>query len=290
MENSLYNTNFYQVSRTLLSIGLLFTFFFTDFNCLFITKTNGEHFNALINSNILLSNLNLFSLLNYHPIVSKIVSLLILVFVISGYLPQISGILHFWLTFSFLFASTLIDGGDQIHSNLSLMLLPICIGDNRFNAWKTSNIEQITLKKSNFFLFLIALQMSIVYFHASVGKFNVIEWSNGTAMYYWLNHTLFGYPKYLKDINVLFNNTFFTTISTYLVLIFELVLAGSIFMERTKRKFLFPFAIGFHLFISLLLGISSFFYSMAGGLVLFLLPVQNVKFDLVKKIFYKNKL
>lgn len=273
-----------QVARATLALGLLLTLVFTDFNHMIIQKINGEYVNPLLNNTFLYHKYNLYYLFDYDPFFCKFVSIIIIFFVISGLLPQISSILHFWLAVSFMLSSSLIDGGDQIHSNLSLLLIPICLCDHRINMWKSThkkvNIYRIFV--GNIFLFLISLQMSAIYFHASIGKYEVLEWANGTAIYYWINHTLFGLPEYLEFINYFASKSWFTVTLTYLILVIEIVFAGAIFMERRKRKLIFPIAVLFHFSIIFIFGISSFFFSMLGGLILYMLPI-NINFISLKK-------
>jgi antimicrobial peptide system SdpB family protein len=278
-------TNVLQIARTVLALGLLLTLVFTDFNHIIIQKINGEFVNPLLNETFLYYKFNLYYLFGYDPFLYKFFSIAIIIFVFSGFLPQISSILHFWLAVSFMLSSSLLDGGDQIHSNLSLLLIPICLCDPRINMWKSTqhNVNIYRIFIGNIFLFLISLQMSAIYFHASVGKYDVLEWANGTAIYYWINHTIFGLPEYLEFINYFASKSWFTVSLTYLTLAIEIVFAGAIFMDRSKRKIIFPIAVIFHISIIFIFGIASFFFSMLAGLILYMLPVSK-NFISTKKI------
>jgi antimicrobial peptide system SdpB family protein len=115
--------------------------------------------------------------------------------------------------------------------------------DNRKNHWmKNENDSNHSLFNLIPLLFvqIIRLQMAVIYFHSSVGKFNVTEWGNGTAVYYWLNHSVFGMPLYLQHvINFFLSNNYIVLIITYGVIIFELILFLSLTMNFEKRKYLF---------------------------------------------------
>lgn len=270
--------NTIQLARSVIAFGLILTLLFNDFNQLVIKKIDGSYVNPLLSDEFVFYKFNLYNLLDFHPLLCKFVSIIILVFVISGYLPQVSSILHFWVAASFLFSSSAIDGGDQIHANISFLLVPFCLSFKDVNIWALPSSclgNNSTVPKV--FLFLISLQMVIIYFHASVGKYSVIEWYNGTAVFYWFNHTLFGIPNYLNAINIIFKSSLLTTLITYFAMIFEIILAGAIFMDKNKRKYLFPFAVFFHLSIIIVFGIFSFFFSMLGGLIIYLLPNKILK-------------
>lgn len=262
-----------QLARSVIAVGLILTLLLNDFNQLVITKVDGSFVNPLLSEGFIFFKFNLYNILDFHPLLCKVVSIIILLFVISGYFPQISSILHFWVASSFLFSSSAIDGGDQIHANISLLLMPICLSFKSVKIWKLPiswlGNNSIVPKV---FIFLISLQMAIIYFHASVGKYSVIEWYNGTAVFYWFNHTLFGIPDYLNPINIVFSSPLLTTLITYSAMILEIILAGAIFMDKSKRKILFPFAVFFHFSIIMVFGIFSFFFSMLGGLIIYLLP------------------
>jgi hypothetical protein len=99
-------SNVLQIARTVLALGLLFTLLFTDFNHIIIQKVNGEFVNPLLNETFLYYKFNLYYLFDYDPFFCKFISIIIIIFVISGLLPQILSILHFWLAVSFMLSSS----------------------------------------------------------------------------------------------------------------------------------------------------------------------------------------
>ena len=98
-------------------------------------------------------------------------------------------------------SGVIIEGGDQIASILTLLLIPICLTDNRINHWylpkKTKSNSYLKLISYSSF-FVISLQIAVIYFHAFTAKLFVPEWLNGTATYYWFTHQIFGVPEYLR--------------------------------------------------------------------------------------------
>lgn len=124
--------------------------------------------------------------------------------------------------------------------------------------------------------------MAVIYFHAAVGKFAHSEWANGTALYYWLNHSFFGMPEYLSFTNTLLSNSYFIILATFGVLIIEILLFLAIFSNSKYKIFMFYIAIPFHLLIIFYMGIFSFFFFILGGLILYLYPTHK-NFELCQR-------
>lgn len=266
------------ISRSLIALGTMLTLIFNSHSVIIQRGVGGKTFNPLLNHDEKLNQLNFFLLFgveNYN--IAKILAILILALVISGFLIKISAILHWWVSISFFYSSSVIDGGDQIAIIITFLLLPLCLTDNRKNHWETIKpYFSVNNMFGLFSVFIIRLQVAIIYFHAAVGKFVVEEWANGTALYYWFNHSFFGAPdSFIPFLNLLLSIDWVVTFLTYGVLIFELLLFLALTASIKYRKTLLPFAILFHFFIIIFHGIFSFFFSIVGGLILFLLPISK---------------
>lgn len=264
-----YLTNVYGLARSILALGTLITLFFNSKEILF----SGVSFSSIPKDN-LLAKVNLFTLFGYENMQwSYAIGILILLAVISGYLPRITGILHWWVSYSLFTSAIILDGGDQLTSVLSLYLVPLTLMDGRKNHWygvANTNYYQ------NFIAFLVLLfcqiQMAVVYLLAAVEKpLKVEEWANGSAVYYWLNHNMFGAPEWsLGFINSMFNSPIILFCTNWGVIIFELLLFMAFFMrQRFKNNFILA-AILFHLSIVFIHGLVSFFFAMTAGVILFL--------------------
>lgn len=263
-------TALYGFARSIIALGLLLTLLTNKTEILFdqqIFDFNEE--NALI-------PVNLFFNLGWENIwIAEIICILILVFVVTGFYPFITGILHWWVTFSFNGASAIVDGGEQIALVLTLLLIPVTLLDNRRNHFYIPNLKIPSWKKiigNAVIKILIPLQMSILYLHAAVEKiYKVEEWRNGTAVYYFSNDPIFG-SMFLSKIS----ETILAIPITWSVIALELVLAGCFFMSYPNRKYFFYLAFLFHLMIAFNFGLISFLTSMLGGLIIYLLkPNQH---------------
>ncbi|MDR3679943.1 MAG: hypothetical protein P4L41_08250 [Flavipsychrobacter sp.] len=277
------------IVRSLLAIGTIFTL---------LTNNMG----LLINSNYLngggglsvelpLKAINLFVL--FPPVYAKLIALFILVTVISGYLPQITSVLHALVMISFCGKVIPVDGGDQVALVLSILLIPICITDERLNQWmpnkKQGNANMNIF--NNVCLFAIQMQAAFIYLESGIGKIMVNEWKEGTACYYWFSHNVSGAPDWLRNIYESITLTPYVALVSWGVIIFEILLFACLFAnENIKAKFL-VLAILFHFMIIITHGLPSFFCSMLGLLILYL-DEKNISIKVLYSVsrFFKDKL
>ncbi len=259
------------VARSSLALSLLLTLLFNTNEVLFTTGINNEVLPSLDKYPFL----NLYALIENFTTV-KVLSIIILMIVILGIYPRYTCVFHWWVTFSFFNTSLIIDGGDQINNILTLLLIPVCLTDQRRSHWsspKSDADSSFYAKTIAFFSFIIIeLQIAFLYFQASVGKFKVPEWGNGTAVYYWFRHQSYGMNDTLYPLVIsLLKNPFIIAYTTWGVLLFELFLCSCIFFKNTKiRKTAWYLGILFHFGIIVIHGLFSFFFAMLGALTLYL--------------------
>ena len=268
--NHKYWTNYLGLARTLLGFATLLTLLSNSQNTLFRFGIKDENNIKCSGTN----NFSIFCIVNNLDI-AIIVSCFILFFVIIGIYPRLTAIFHWWITYSFATSSYAVDGGDQIASILTLILIPLCLFDKRKWHWqKDLYFHSYYEKVIAFFSYLlICLQVFVIYFHAATGKFAVGEWVNGTALYYWFYNSFFGLKDNLKPFfNIILKSPILITLSTWSVLILELILAFGIFYRGRKIRFFMCFlGILFHFFIALVHGLISFFLIMSGALIIYFL-------------------
>ncbi|MEL6941887.1 MAG: sporulation-delaying protein SdpB family protein, partial [Bacteroidota bacterium] len=242
--------------------------------------------------------ISLFQLMGEHLVLAKSIGIVILLFVISGWRPRITGIFHWWITFSLAVSGITIDGGDQIASLLTFLLIPVCLADSRRSHWinqpREYNSTQKHLNLVAFISFLvIKFQVAAIYFQAAVSKMNSDEWLNGTSLYYWSKTPLFMMPDWLEPImNPLLTNAFTLSLLTWGVLAFELLLFAGLVIGKKWRIPLMIGGILFHFGIVLLYGLVSFFFAMSAALILYLRPLDRgiqLKFGFRKRGRYTQK-
>ncbi len=283
-------TNLYGLARSLLALSTLSIFVFNYPEYIFDEST----FKLVSNSSGFYSTINLFVIFGWDNLSYAIFAAsLVLICVISGYFPKITCLLQWWIAYSLHTAGTILDGGDQINSILTALIVPVVLLDNRKNHWYKSKVEISDYRKivGHFIFLLISLQMSFLYFHAAVEKiYGTEEWINGTALYYIFNGTFFGLDKPYYNFFGYFVESNFVIVMTWSVLILELYLSY-VFMSLRKRKFLaFYLAVIFHFFIAYFFGLISFGLSMTAGLMLYTLPYEWLNVSLKRLKFISMSL
>jgi antimicrobial peptide system SdpB family protein len=267
-------TNYFGLARTILALGLLSTLIFNSNEVLFTSGLRNEN---LLNG-INLNYLSIYNVFN-NIFIAKIVSIFILIICASGFYPRYLCLLHWWVTFSFCNSSYIIDGGDQIASITSFLIIPICLIDNRKNHFQVSKTQNNFYSNTiTYFSFLlIQAQTVVIYLHSGIGKFKSKEWVDGTALYYWFNNSLFGMPDYLVlPLNYFFKFPIFVTYFTWSIILIELFIAFAILQSSLKYKKIALFlGVFLHFFIVLIHGLSSFYFSMASILIISLYSKNN---------------
>lgn len=273
-------TNVYGLARSLLALSTFLTFAFTDVHVLFKPALDIDQTPICIG---FAKHTSLFCLLQDHLGFAKILTLLILVVVLSGWRPRITGILQWWICYSFVNSSLLVDGGDHVNMTLSSLLLPITLTDHRRWHWLTMEKEhpltsrvQIRRMVALLSFFLIRIQVAVIYLHAAVAKCAVTEWQNGTAVYYWLTDPQYGVPEWLQPVVFpLLRVPFIVTAITWGSVALEFALFAGLLAKKRYRIPLLWMGIIFHFGIAVMHGLISFSLSMIGALILFLRPLED---------------
>jgi antimicrobial peptide system SdpB family protein len=211
---------------------------------------------------------------------ARMVGMLVLLVVASGWRPRLTAIPHWWVTASIAHSCLVPDGGDVLSANLTLLLIPLALTDSRRFHWQASSESG---GEGSLRLFLartagisLRIQVAAVYLHAAAGKMNITEWINGTAMHYWLVHPAFGPGSGLKRFMVaVLAHPFAVLGLTWSVILLELFLFGALFMPRDWRYRLWPVAVGFHLMIFAIHGLASFSLIMVAAATLYLVPLDT---------------
>jgi antimicrobial peptide system SdpB family protein len=176
-----------------------------------------------------------------------------------------------------------------------LLILPVALTDDRRWHWQSSALPEDgkanarTLRKIVALTALVAIrvQVSIVYFHAAIGKLSVEEWINGTALYYWLTNPTFGLPDWLRVMGPILTSRWIVVI-TWSVLFLETGLFMALVMPKGARKYWLIAGILFHAGIAITMGLFSFSLAMFAALILYLRPPeQQFAFSAVTNLFQR---
>lgn len=256
------------VARTCLALGSLITLAFSGPAILFDEKSYDY-----TNFNQAFDYVNLFYYFGFaHITYYYAVCIALLVLVLSGYYPRVTGVLHWLVAFSIFRSATMLEGGDQLTMILTFLLIPLTLCDSRRNHWSSTPSRTTHYFVANVSWQLMRLQIALLYYQSGVEKiYKLDEWKNGTAIYYFFSDPVFGYSDWLGSwFHGLLLNSYIVSTLTWGTMLFEVLLFGAYFMRRRRRARLLGAALLFHFSIALVLGLVSFFFAMAGGLVLYL--------------------
>jgi antimicrobial peptide system SdpB family protein len=280
-------------ARTLLALNALLTLIFNDVSTLSDVKLLGME--TFVSGDLLPFRLiSIFELIGMKW--GSVFSIIILLFVFTGYYPKISIILQAWVHVSLCNSLILVEGGDQVAANLSLLLIPICLFDCRKNQWQELTDDQVLKRKHinvffNVYYFLIILQVSIIYLHSATGKLLKEDWLDGTCLYYWSTHNIFGAPLFLQKIFNLMTLSSFAPIFAWGIIMLELGLFACLLAtNKYIKRFFLVCGLLFHLTILVTHGLVTFFFAMFGALVLYLDSENEIckKMVSVIKIIYSK--
>lgn len=289
IQNKLSNfnpwTNAYGFCRSLIGFSTLVTLLFNDIS-IFIRPVSGLEKYPFCTNNFSLFCLVPNDYLYFNLL--KWMCILILFLVVIGWRPRFTGIPHYYILYSLQNAATAIDGGEQIGTVITLLLIPITLLDGRKWHWlnvpeKTEDVISVYKNVTIYCIWMaIRFQMSFVYIGAAITRLKNIEWKNGTALYYFFNDPMLGIPDGLKSILEPLLTSWFVIIPTWGTTIVELVLFAALFSSKKHWKYYLYLGITLHVGIALFLGLFSFSLTMIGCLILYLHPIN-------KKITFNKK-
>ena len=265
----------YGLGRSLIAFATLLTLFFNDTNLLFKSAAGISECPACAD----VSNFGIFCVLGKERLeIARWICIGILIITITGRFQKLTGILHWWVSFSLVSSAMTLDGGDQVASVLTLLLIPVTLTDPRRSHWHALHETQRSVSfgtiSGDIAMSVVKLQVAIIYFHASVGKFKVTEWINGTANYYFFVDPLFGGAS--ESLISIFKNPYVMVLSCWLVLLLELGLSLSLLLSTRFKAALFLVGCAFHISIMVFFGLISFGLTMMGALCMYLMSEEVI--------------
>ncbi|ATY84483.1 hypothetical protein CVV65_05530 [Kyrpidia spormannii] len=272
-------TNVYGFSRSLIALATAMTLAFNDASVFFRPAAG---ILTYPNRGALPGIFNMVPASYTYLNVVRWVCVVILLLVASGWRPRITCVLHWWISYSLFTSAITIDGGEQVATVMTLLLLPIALTDNRKWHWQTP-ADTLTIRNDEVLRRIVAyvtltairVQVAIIYFNSTVAKLAQPEWIDGTAVYYYLNDPMLGLPSLLKNaLNPILTSSA-VVIPTWGTLILQTCLFAALFAPKSTWKYFLRAALLFHESIALMLGLVSFSLIMVASLVLFLHPAEK---------------
>jgi antimicrobial peptide system SdpB family protein len=275
-------SNVYGVARSLIALGTLITLLLHDGVTLF--RPLGVSIASQASDDFLV-RWSIFSLLGDARVeLARWICIVVLLLVVAGWRPRWTALPHWWIAWSFAGSSLVVNGGEQVATVLTFLLLPVALTDPRRWHWSPWvppahgltaqwHMQHVTAGTG---ALLIRIQVALIYFEAAVTKLSVEEWKNGTAVYYWFTNPGFGMPDWLAPVVMpVLTHEIGVTLATWGAVAIEVTLFLALTMSQPWRRVLLPIGVLFHLSIAVVHGLGIFFLSMAGALVLYLWPLES---------------
>ena len=297
LENKLENwiryadvwTNVYGVARSIIAFATAMTLLFNKADIFFLPNSDSPEFPVCRG----LGQISIFCLVPndyFYLDIVRLFCVILLLIVASGWRPRITGIIHWYVSFSFVQSAMAVDGGDSVAATITLLLIPITLTDPRKWHWeKVEESDRYIKRKVIALVSLIAIrvQIAILYFHATVAKLEVLEWQNGTAVWYYMQDKMLGLNPVLFDMFNWFLASKLVVIPTWGTLILQTILFAGILAPKEKRGTLLILAILMHEIFAIFLGLLTFSLTMVAILILYFRPTE---FEFKKPaVFKKNK-
>jgi antimicrobial peptide system SdpB family protein len=213
-----------------------------------------------------------------HGEVARWLSIAVLLVVAAGWRPRFTGVAHWYVAWSLMVNVSILDGGDQVTTVLTLLLVPITLTDPRRWHWQAMPERSPGWGRVVAYtaLILVQIQVAVIYLHASVAKLGVREWADGTAMFYWLRHPTFGTAGWMRPIaDIITASPLGVAAMTWASIALEFALAIALLLRAPLRRWLLIGGLIFHGLIAVSMGLLSFSTAMAGALLLYLLPIGH---------------
>ncbi len=276
-------TNVYGVARSLMALASALTLAFNQSSTLWRPIAGVVSRAPFCTTNVLQKGA-LYCLLPTHLDLSRWIAVALLLVVASGYRPQLTGIVHWWVAASYQLTASTLEGGDQAAAVLTLLLIPVTLTDPRRWHWQSlpTTDQPPTLARSLRTLValsaLVATRVQVcgIYFHAAFGKMQGTEWADGTAMYYWLQHPTFGATSFWAPVlRPLLSSAPLLAGTTWGTIIVELFLFMGLIATRPARKALLLLGLLLHVGVLVFMGLFTFSLMMFAALLLYLWPTDE---------------
>ncbi|AVP35945.1 hypothetical protein DOS57_07620 [Staphylococcus felis] len=151
----------YILSRSLLLISTLLVLIFNNTNVMM--SYNKEQLNC---TNLPIpTTFCIADQINISYKLMRLIMIIILFIALLGFIPPLTGILHWYICYSIQQNFLPVDGGNQIAMVITFLLIPITLLDFRINYFlsKKGNLNKYTQNITWSFMILIKIQVLLIY-------------------------------------------------------------------------------------------------------------------------------
>jgi antimicrobial peptide system SdpB family protein len=248
------------ISRTLLAVAELTAVVASSDHELFVTTPSASDGMRCTG----MRGLSVWCLAGSSPhgmLISRIVTVVVLLVVISGYRPRWSCVPHWYVAFSLADSITQPDGGDAVAAITTMLFVPLLIGDDRVWHWSRPAGELAPFTRGSAYAAWLALrcQTAVIYLNAAIAKLAVPQWRDGQAMSTVFADPVYGAPRweYSHFATVLQNKPVVAAV-TWGTIGTELAIAVCALLGRRARRRALVAAVLLHGAIVVAMGLFSF--------------------------------
>lgn len=194
-------------------------------------------------------------------LLSRILAIAVLVAVLTGFRPKWTCVPHWYVSFSLASAMEMSNGGDAIAQVTTMLLIPVCLGDDRAWQWTSVTRPLPPSWRGSAFAAHLAVrgQICLIYITAVTAKLMDPLWRQGSAMYFVEHHPQYGFPPFVLDLlTPVLNSYWFVAAFSWSVIVLQVVVTVLILGRRKHRLIALVLGCGLHLGIMLLMSLVSF--------------------------------
>ncbi|MCE6995294.1 hypothetical protein LZG04_10795 [Saccharothrix sp. S26] len=204
-------------------------------------------------------------------LVSRVLAVAVLVLVLVGFSPKWTCVPHWYVSFSLAAAMDMANGGDTIAQVATMLLVPICLGDDRVSQWRPVLRPLAPSWRGSAFAAHLGLrgQLCLIYLGAVTAKLMDPLWRHGAAMNIVAHHPQYGFPASVRELlSPALNSYWFVAVLSWSVIGAQVAIALLILGRRKHRLIALVLGCGLHLGIMFLMSLMSFGMVMIALLII----------------------
>ncbi|MFD6072308.1 sporulation-delaying protein SdpB family protein [Amycolatopsis lurida] len=199
------------------------------------------------------------------PLFARLVAMATLLVVVSGYRPRWTCVPHWYVNFSLAACLPLANGGDRAAEVGAMLLIPICLGDDRKWQWRAPRAPLSEQWRGSAYAahWCLRAQVAVIYLTAATLKVMDPAWSQGRAMRLVAFDAQYGFPLPIRSLlEPMLTSGWLVALATWAVIAVQYFMAVAILGTDKWRKSAVMLGLALHLAIGLLLGLPSFALAM----------------------------
>ncbi|RKT54653.1 HTTM domain-containing protein [Saccharothrix australiensis] len=212
------------------------------------------------------------------PLVGRIAAVAVLLVVASGYRPRWTCVPHWYVTAGLAMTMPMANGGDKIAQIATMLLVPLCLGDDRVWQWGPVVRPLAANWRGVAFAALVVLrgQLCLVYAYAGLSKLGDPLWRQGSAMSVVFADPYFGLAREVHDLVAPALSWYWPmALLGWSVIAAQLVIAVAVLGGPRARALAFALGLCLHLGIALLMNLPLFTLAVLGMLVVGCAPTRR---------------